>query len=521
MRIGAPFCVLTAALTPTPLLAASLLPLSTSPSAALEAYIKAPNTGARDIFGGSVALDGDTLIVGAQYEDSCSTTPVSTTAAIDNGCTNAGAAYVYERVGGTWLFAAYLKAPNAGQYDYFGDSVALDGDTLIVGAGGEGSCSTTPVSTTASSNNRCGNRGAAYVYERVGITWLFTAYLKAPNAGPGDDFGNSVALDGDTLIVGAHYENSCSTTPVSTTASSDNGCHHSGAAYVYVRVGGAWQFHAYLKAPNTGQDDEFGGSVALDGDTLIVGAWFDDSCSTTPVSTTAAADNGCGNAGAAYVYERVGITWRFAAYLKAPNAGQYDWFGVTVALDGDTLIVGAELEDSCSTTPVSTTASWDTGCSHAGAAYVYERVGGTWRFAAYLKAPNAGQDDHFGASVALDGDTLIVGADEESSCSTTPVSTTASSDNRCSAAGAAYVYVRADGAWQFQAYLKAPNAGQDDNFGASVAVDGDTFIVEASDEGSCAIDSSQHVAVDSCPSAGAVYTYRLETLATADAPAAT
>ena len=628
MRIGALFCVVVAAaLSPTPLVATSLLPLAQSPSAALEAYLKAPNTGASDKFGFSVALDGDTLIVGAEEEGSCSTTPVSTTAAIDNGCRSAGAAYVYERVGITWLFTAYLKAPNAGQVDRFGLSVAVNGDTVIVGVYGEDSCSTTPVSTTAATDSGCSYAGAAYVYERVGGTWLFTAYLKAPNAGYRDHFGNSVALDGDTLIVGARREDSCSTTPVSTTASSDNGCHDAGAAYVYERVGGAWHFQAYLKAPNAGQGDRFGNSVAVDGDTLIVGAELEQSCSTTPVSSAAAIDKGCRSAGAAYVYERVGITWLFTAYLKAPNAGQDDHFGHSVALDGDTLIVGAHYEDSCATqacvasndsvtyhlapagadecdigekitsssecgtavaqlaasvgttpgrsvqvgsggtcgvegwgwvpigcsaqtggdwaahfktepgsncgtdvyslvckqtpgvacplphatTPVSTTASSNNGCSHAGAAYVYERVGGTWSFTAYLKAPNAGQHNYFGVSVELDGDTLIVGAKYEGSCSTTPVSTTAAIDNGCSYAGAAYVYERVGGTWLFSAYLKAPNSGQGDHFGQRVALDGDTLIVGAMHESSCSIDSSQTVAVDnSCPSAGAVYTYRLD-----------
>ena len=137
------------------------------------------------------------------------------------------------------------------------------------------------------------------------------------------------------------------------------------------------------------------------------------------------------------MYERVGITWLFAAYLKAPNADPWDYFGISVALDGDTLIVGATREDSCSTTPVSTTTSTDHGCSDAGAAYVYDRVGGTWRFTAYLKAPNAGQDDSFGASVAIDGHTFIVGAHNEGSCSVDS-SQTVAGDNSCPSAGAVY-----------------------------------------------------------------------------------
>ena len=99
-----------------------------------------PNAGAGS-FGYAVAISGDTLIVGAQYEDSCSTS-VSTTAATDNGCSNAGAAYVYVRSGAVWSFQTFLKAPNAGANDLFGSAVAISGDTIVVGAKDEDSCST-------------------------------------------------------------------------------------------------------------------------------------------------------------------------------------------------------------------------------------------------------------------------------------------------------------------------------------------------------------------------------------------
>ena len=379
----------------------------------MEAYVKAPNAESNDGFG-RMALSGDTLAVGAGGENSCSTS-VSGTAATDNGCPEAGAVYVYTRSGTTWSLQAYVKAPNAERRDHFGTSVALSGDTLAVGAYLEDSC-TTSVSGTAATDNGCSSAGAAYVYTRSGTTWSFQAYVKAPNAEASDVFGSVVALSGDTLAVAALFEGSCSTS-VSATTATEKDCSSrgvaggvygaAGAVYVYTRSGTTWSFQAYVKAPNAEFDDYFGQSVALSGDTLAVGANGEDSCSRS-VSSTAATDNGCTIAGAVYVYTRSGTTWSFQAYVKAPNAGSGDYFGILVALSGDTLAVGARDEASCSTSAWGTTAT-DNGCSNAGAVYVYTRSGTTWSFQAYVKAPNAEADDGFCSSVTLSDDTLAVG----------------------------------------------------------------------------------------------------------------
>ncbi|KAL1508513.1 hypothetical protein AB1Y20_004614 [Prymnesium parvum] len=166
-------------------------------SFAFEAFVKAPNAEENDLLGQSVAYSADTLVVGADGEDSCAR-GVDTTAAADNGCTDAGAVYVFKRSGTTWALEAYVKATNAGSDDHFGYSVALDGDTLAVGAYAEGSC-TTGVATTAATDNDCSGSGAAYVFKRSGTTWALEAYVKAPNAGFSEDnFGFLVAFRGHT-----------------------------------------------------------------------------------------------------------------------------------------------------------------------------------------------------------------------------------------------------------------------------------------------------------------------------------
>ena len=256
-----------------------------------------------------MAVSGDTVVVGADLEDS-STTGVNSTP--NESATDAGAAYVFVRSGTTWSQQAYLKASNTGAGDYFGISVAVSGDTVIVGAIGEDS-STTGVNSTP--NESAIYAGAAYVFVRSGTTWSQQAYLKASNTGAGDYFGLSVAVSGDTVIVGAPHEDS-STTGVNSTP--NESATDAGAAYVFVRSGTTWSQQAYLKASNTGAGDGFGWSAAVSGDMVVVGAYHEDS-STTGVNSTP--NESATDAGAAYVFVRSGTTWSQQAYLKASNTG--------------------------------------------------------------------------------------------------------------------------------------------------------------------------------------------------------
>ncbi|MEJ2404988.1 MAG: hypothetical protein P8171_11975, partial [Candidatus Thiodiazotropha sp.] len=399
-----------------------------------QAYIKASNSQWLDEFGYAVALsgDGDTLAVGAIYEDS-STTGINSTP--DEGATDAGAVYVFSRMGGVWSEQAYVKPSNMGAHDDFGHAVALsgDGNTMAVGAIYEDS-STTGIDSTP--NDGSYDTGAVYVFDRTAGSWSQQAYIKASNTGFMDYFGRSVALssNGDTLAVGAYLEDS-STTGIDSTP--DEGAYDAGAAYVFSRTAGSWSQQAYIKASNTGVGDNFGWSVALsdDGDTLAVGAYLEDS-STTGIDTTP--DEGATDAGAAYVFSRMAGSWSQQAYMKASNTGAGDNFGGSVALsgDGNTLAVGAGMEDS-GTTGVNSTP--DEGASDAGAVYVYSLTGGAWFQQAYVKAANTGAGDFFGQSLDLntDGNTLAVGANQEDS-STTGINSTP--DDLAGDAGAAYLY---------------------------------------------------------------------------------
>ena len=396
------------------------------------------------------------------------------------------------------LNQAYLKASNTDKDDFFGYSVALEGDTLVVGAFLEDSRATGVGGDQL--DNSVPDTGAVYVFERSGDSWSQAAYLKASNTGSSDQFGWSVALDGDTLAVGAPGEDSRATGVGGDQL--DDSASNSGAAYVFERSGGSWSQAAYLKASkNDGGPDEFGHSVALEGDTLVVGARRDQSGATgvngDQLGTFAI------SSGAAYVFERSGGSWSQAAYLKASNTDVYAFFGHSVALEGNTLAVGALGEDSGATGVGGN--QLDDSAPDSGAVYVFERSGGSWSQAAYLKASNTGSTDQFGWNVTLDGDTLAVGAPGEASSATGVGGNQL--DNSADLSGAVYVFERSGGSWSQTAYLKASNTGSTDQFGYSVALDGDTLAVGALGEDSRATGVGGDQLDNSAATSGAVYVF--------------
>ncbi|MHC4959610.1 MAG: cadherin-like beta sandwich domain-containing protein [Planctomycetota bacterium] len=437
---------------------------ATAASFAQEAFVKASNTREDAQFGRVLALDGDTLAVGAEYESSKATGVNGDQSNTD--APGAGAVYVFTRdASGTWSQQAYLKASNAEEGDRFGTSLALHGDTLVVGAP---------------------NGRAAYVFVRdTGGAWSQQAILtEAPSS---SFFGAAVAVHGDTIAVGARLED-----------------FSRGAVYVFTRDGsGAWSRQDRFEGLD--RDDWFGVAVALEGDTLAVGAVGEDSNATGVDGDEA--DNGAGWAGAAYVYVRdAGGAWSRQAYLKASNTDGNDFFGASVALSGDTLAVGAPFEASDATGVDGDEGNDDE--PQAGAVYLFARdASGTWSQQAYLKASNTNGGDELGIDMALEGDVLAIGAWAESGGATgvngdqtNPV---------LGQTGAVYVFLRdAGGAWSQQAYVKASTIDAGDSFGFSVALSGDTLAVGAFGESSKATGIDGDQADDSADNAGAAYVRR-------------
>ena len=360
-----------------------------------QAKLTAGDAASDDQFGFSVAVSGETAVVGAFGDD--------------DGGASSGSAYVFVRSGAAWTQQAKLTADDAAASNFFGSSVAVSGETAVVGAFGDGDAGSFS--------------GSAYVFVRSGAAWTQQAKLTASDAAAFDQFGFSVAVSGETAVVGAFFD--------------DDGGSDSGSAYVFVRSGAAWTQQAKLTASDAAEGDNFGRSVAVSGETAVVGA--------------SANDDAGSNSGSAYVFVRSGAAWTQQAKLTASDAAEGDNFGRSVAVSGETAVVGASAND-------------DAG-SNSGSAYVFVRSGAAWTQQAKLTASDAAEGDNFGTSVAVSGETAVVGAN--------------ANDDAGSTSGSAYVFVRSGTAWTQQAKLTADDNAEGDNFGISVAVSGETAVVGA------------------------------------------
>jgi len=339
-----------------------------------QGYLRAPNAGMDDYFGGAVAISGDVVAVGARGEDATAAGDPS-----NNALTNSGAAYVFTRSGSTWSFQSRLKAPNAGEQDFFGVAVALSADFLVVSATGEDNDS----GSVQSDNNNGFNEGAVYVFEPSGMSWTLEGYLKASTTSDADGFGTALALSGNTLAVGATSD------------------ALKGSCAVFVHNGTSWSEQAVLNGSETLANDLFGNSVAISGDVLVVGAPADD---VNQLGTITSVDD---ESGAAYVFTRTAGVWTERAVLRGFNREPKDEFGTRVAVSGNFVAVGALYEGS------DLNGSRTPGVTKSGAVYLYHRSGSDWPLKRLLKGGSNMAFGLFGNAVAMDGATLISGANGE------------------------------------------------------------------------------------------------------------
>jgi hypothetical protein len=424
-----------------------------------QAYLKAfnndndgvspPGSEYVDMFGSAVAITGDLMVVGSIYEDSAQTSVTNgPTGPTDNASANSGAAYVYRRNGATWVQEAYLKASNADSGDWFGYSVAVggpSGDTIIVGAIGEGSNG-----VSGATDNSISGAGAVYVFRKTGPTWAQEAYLKPTSPETNAQFGYSVTISANTVAVG-----------------SSNAGGDVGSVSIYTRSGAVWSPQATLTSSNAATTCEFGTSVALDTDTLVVGARNEDSGIGGVIGGGGPpSDASQYGSGAAYVYTRSGTVWTVQAYIKTPLPQSFDYFGQSVSISGNTLLVGAP------------------GVAAEGAAYVFTRSGATWSAQDTWTSPVPDISEQFGGAVALDGNIAVVGAFGNGDASTAITQGVFGGTGVNSSAGAAYTYLRTGSVWAQTAYLKAPNSDAGDYYGASVALSATTTVVGAPRESS-------------------------------------
>jgi trimeric autotransporter adhesin len=423
-----------------------------------DAYLKPSNTRAGGHFGAAVAISGDTIVVGEANESSNQTgiTNDDATASSDSSSGGSGAVYVFKKdSSGNWIQDAYLKASNADINDCFGRSVAISGNTIVVGAENESSSQKTITNDdgSASSDNSAVMSGAAYIFKKDSSgNWIQDAFLKASNSDIYCYFGFSVSISNDTVVVGAWGDSSNQTTVTNDdgAASGDVSADYAGSVYVYKKdSSGSWIQDAYLKASNAESGDQFGYSVAIYNNIIIVGACSENSSQKEISNTegTASADNTASLSGAAYVFNKdMSGNWIQDAYLKASNAYTNDYFGCSVAISGEMIIVGAWGESSSQSaiTNDDASASSDTSILTAGAAYIFKKDAfGNWIQDCYLKSSNIERNDQFGLSVSVSEGNVVIGANGEDSSQTEITNTdgVSSPNNNSGTSGAVYVFM--------------------------------------------------------------------------------
>lgn len=365
-------------------------------TASEDVKLLADNAAVNSSFGGCAAMSGDTVLIGAN-------------SAVNGTTIDVGAAYVFVRSGSEWIQQARLEPSPAVPFKNFAQSVGLSGDTAVVGQ---------PFAEGG---------GRAWVFVRSGTSWSLQQQLVPSVATSVSNFGAAVAIDGDTLVVGApgHFVGAG---------------QPPGGVYVFVRNGTTWSEQDLLTANDPGELDGLGVSLDLEGDTLVAGTPRDD-------------NNWGTDAGSAYVFVRSGTSWTQQAKLKDTTGAAGDQLGTSVSLSGETVALGA-FADKVSSWP------------QAGSVSIFTRSGTAWTQQAKLAAGDLAANMQFGASVSLSGDGLAIG------------SPTQQNDNGLDA-GAVYVFVRGAGTWSQELKLLASDGDHTDGLGSSVALQGSTLAAGA------------------------------------------
>ncbi len=412
-----------------------------------------------DQLGYSVSISGDYAIVGASAEDE-DTAGANTLSA-------AGSAYIFEKDGsGNWIEQQKIVASDRASNNYFGWYVSISGDYAIVGAYGG--------ALDSANSNPLSNAGSAYIFERDGSgVWSEQQKIVASDRAADDLFGYSVSISGNYAIVGAFAEDEDST--------GANTIPAAGSAYIFVRDGsGVWREQQKITASDRATIDNFGVSVAISGDYVIVGASQEDE--------DPAGINTLSQAGSAYIFERDGSgIWIEQQKIVASDRGSADVFGISVSISGTYAIVGAYLEDD-------DTAGINT-LSNAGSAYIFERDGsGIWNEQQKIVSSDRGGGDFFGYSVSISGEHAIVGA--------YPESEDLAGANTLATSGSAYIYARdGSGIWSEQQKIVASDRAADDLFGYSVSISGSYAIVGAIGE------AEDNAGINTLSHAGSAYIF--------------
>ncbi len=391
--------------------AAALASLGTAQGAAnwieaQEAKLRGSTPSPSALFGRSVASDLDLAVIGAPLDD-------------NSTGNDAGAAYLYQMVDTAWTELAELVGSAGSATDLFGDSVDISGKTIVVGASLDD-----PSSVNAA--------GSAYVFTECSGLWTEIARLLHPTPAIGDRYGYRVAIDGDRLVVASNLDDSCAV--------------DAGQAFVYLRddrgtptdpCDDRWNLEAQL-VPSTCQAGQgFGSSLAIRGDRILVGAPSEDMPEV--------------DRGTVYVFERVGGAWVERTKLFALDGVAGDGFGNALALDDETIVVGASYDDSPEV--------------DRGSAYVFRRLSGAWYFEQKLTGESGAGNDLFGFDVEVDGDLAVVSGIGASDAGP--------------GTGVASLFSRSGSVWAEAQHITSGDAASGDEFGSGIALDGTRLLIGA------------------------------------------
>ncbi|HEX5124238.1 MAG TPA: hypothetical protein VFV97_13410 [Rhodanobacteraceae bacterium] len=356
--------------------------------------VTASNGRPHDAFGQSIAIRGTTALIGAVDVSNWE-----------------GAIYVFTQTGGVWTQGQEFMADDGvpGDQATFGTAIMIDGDTAVIGALG-------------ATVNGHANQGAAYVFTETGGIWTQVAKLVADDSSANNYFGQAAAISGENIVVGAY-------------GASVNGNALQGAAYVYTNVGGTWTFVKKLVADDAAGGEFFGRSVAMSGNRALVGAPY-------------ASVDGTAARGAVYMFDGSTSDWTQTAKIVADSGDPADGFAFSLAATPTHMVAGANGSNGA-----------------AGGAFVFADDGAdNWTQEARLVADDGVAGDDMGYAVAIEDDTVIVGADRATIGTHTQQ-------------GAAYVFKEMDGAWSQTEKLTSSDAQTDMFYGAFVGLTDETALV--------------------------------------------
>jgi len=332
-----------------------------------------------------------------------------------------------------WNEIAKIAASDRGNTDYFGREVAISGDYAIIGS-------------PFKDDDKIGkNTGAVYIFKSVSDEWVETQKLVASDRAIDDNFGICVAINGDYAFVGAWQEDE--------DASGSNKLSNAGSVYVFKNTDGTWVEIQKLVASDRSAGDYFGVSIALNNQFAIIGAYREDH--------DALGGNSLIESGSAYVFENINGSWIEVQKLVASDRGREDWFGTTISISDEYVIISADKEDEDE--------DGANTLDFAGSAYIFKYNNGSFTEEAKLVASDRDEGDYFGSQVSISGDYAIVAAYREDE--------DVNGQNTMNSAGSVYVFKNTNGNWEEVQKLTASDRKSGGYFGYAVSISGDYALI--------------------------------------------